>query len=564
MRAILNRFKKYYGFNFAPKLWEILQKGYGKEHFKKDLISGITLSIISIPLAMALAIASGLPPANGLYTAVIAGFLISALGGSRYQIGGPTGAFVVVIFNVIAQHGYTGLLVATALAGLILIAAGFLKLGAYIKYIPYPVIVGFTSGIAVLLFSTQVKDLLGLNIAEVPAEFLPKWRSYVSGIKTISLCAVIISMVSFTAIIAVRNRFPKLPAYLIAVVLGMFIVKAEELLGFSVDTIGGKFGALPHFLPMPQIPEFHIDLVLRVLPSSLTIAFLAGVESLLSATVADAMSGDNHNPNAELIGQGVANVACAFFAGMPATGAIARTATNVNSHAHSPVSGILQSLFILAFMLVLAPLAQYIPLAALSAILILIAYGMFDFPKFINLLLGQRGDRLTLIVTFLLTVFVDLNMAISVGFIMSSIIFMHRISEEVAAVNLTEYENKGRDISRSLHDRGVMSIRLSGPMFFGGASKVSSFFKSIEHTPKILILRMGNVPLVDVSGVNVILDFIKKTRKFETKIILSNVKPQPHQVLSEVFKKEKIEHISYAKDFPNAVKLAKKILERSI
>ncbi|MDR1026600.1 MAG: STAS domain-containing protein [Lactobacillus sp.] len=560
MFSFIKRFKEYYGLNFAPKLYEVLIEGYTKEAFKKDCMSGLTIAIISIPLAMALAIASGVSPANGLYTAIIAGFFISACGGSKYQIGGPTGAFVVVIFNVIAQYGYSGLLITMIISGIMLIIAGFLKFGSYIKYIPYPVIIGFTSGIAVLLFSTQIKDMLGLAIENVPVEVLPKWRSYFANINTINYTAVVVSIIAFAAIIGIKLKYPKLPGYLIAVIVCTIIV---AVLPFDVDTIGSKFGDLPHFLPKPSVPEIHIDLILKVFPSALTLAFLAGVESLLSATVADAMSGDNHNSNAELIGEGVANIACAFFAGIPATGAIARTATNVRSGATSPVAGIMHAVFLLGFLVFLAPTAKFIPLACLSAILIMIAYGMFDQQKFFGLLFGQRGDRLTLLVTFLLTVFIDLNAAISVGFIMYSIIFMHRISGVVGAENLIEYSSKGRDLSEEMIKQGVMSIRLSGPIFFGGASKISTFFKKIDSTPKIVILRVGNVPYVDVSGINVIYDFIKKAKKHNTKIIFSNLKPQPRLVISKFLRKKRItKDITYATDFPRAVKIAARMLRQ--
>lgn len=562
MLSLISKFKKFYGNNYTPKLYEIVKKGYSKKNFKKDCVSGLTIAIISIPLSLALAIASGVAPANGIYTAIVAGLLISLLGGSKYQIGGPTGAFAIIVFNIIAQFGYNGLLVAMIMAGAMLVLAGYLRLGSYIKYIPYPVIVGFTSGIAVLLFSTQFKDLMGLSIEDVPAEILPKWSVYIKNMSTFSWQAVIISLVSFVAIVGIKLKKPNLPAYLIVVVLGMLIVMISP---YTVDTIGNKFGSLPHFLPMPSVPKFDMDLVFKLLPSAMTVAFLAGVESLLSATVADAMSGDNHNPNSELIGEGVANVACAFFAGMPATGAIARTAANVRSGAYSPMSGVMQAAFLLVFLVFLSPLAKFIPLACLSAILIVIAYGMFDFAKFGSLLVGQKGDSLTLVVTFLLTVFVDLNAAISVGFIMYSIIFMHRISREVGAENLVEYENAGRDISRTLNKQGVMSIRLSGPLFFGGASKISSFFRTIDKTPKVLILRMGNVPLIDISGINVVLEFIKKAKKHDTKIILSNMQPQPKIALSEVLKKNKmVKGISRAKDFDTAIKMAKRMLKHPV
>lgn len=564
MYGIIKRLFVSYGLNFAPKLYEVIRsKGYNTQYFRRDAVAGLTLAIISIPLGMAFAIASGVSPAQGLYTAVVAGFFIALLGGCRYQIGGPTGAFVVIIFNTLQQYGYAGLTMTMLIAGIVMIAAGYLRLGTYIKYIPYPVVVGFTSGIAVLLFSTQVKDMLGLDIASVPAEFLPKWRVYLENLGKFSWTAVFITVLSFGIIFYVKFRRPKLPAFLLGVVGSTLIV---ALFSLHIDTIGSKFGGIPHFIPFPKIPEFDIDLALKVMPSALAIAFLASIESLLSATVVDAMSGDNTNANAELIGEGIANLASACFMGIPATGAIARSATNVKAKAYSPVSGIMQSVFILLFMLLLSPAAQYIPLACLSSVLIIIAYNMFNFPKFWHLLQGPRGDRITLIVTFLLTVMVDLNTAISVGFIMSSVIFMHRMSREIEVANdesVLEYVSRGQDISDTLNEKGVISLRLSGPLFFGGASQVSMFFRQMHDVPKVLIFRMGSVPVVDASGANILVEFIRKLKQYDTKIIFSHLKAQPRRVLHDALTKEGlIKDISTASNFENAVKMTKRYLRK--
>ena len=553
-----------YGLNFAPKLYEVIRsKGYNTQYFRRDAVAGLTLAIISIPLGMAFAIASGVSPAQGLYTAVVAGFFIALLGGCRYQIGGPTGAFVVIIFNTLQQYGYAGMTMTMLIAGIVMIAAGYLRLGTYIKYIPYPVVVGFTSGIAVLLFSTQVKDMLGLDIASVPAEFLPKWRVYLENLGKFSWTAVFITVLSFGIIFYVKFRRPKLPAFLLGVVGSTLIV---ALFSLHIDTIGSKFGGIPHFIPLPKIPEFDIDLALKVMPSALAIAFLASIESLLSATVVDAMSGDNTNANAELIGEGIANLASACFMGIPATGAIARSATNVKAKAYSPVSGIMQSVFILLFMLLLSPAARYIPLACLSSVLIIFAYNMFNFPKFWHLLQGPRGDRITLIVTFLLTVMVALNTAISVGFIMSSVIFMHRMSREIEVANdesVLEYVSRGQDISDTLNEKGVISLRLSGPLFFGGASQVSMFFRQMHDVPKVLIFRMGSVPVVDASGANILVEFIRKLKQYDTKIIFSHLKAQPRRVLHDALTKEGlIKDISTASSFENAVKMTKRYLRK--
>ena len=564
MYGIIKRLFVSYGLNFAPKLYEVIRsKGYNTQYFRRDAVAGLTLAIISIPLGMAFAIASGVSPAQGLYTAVVAGFFIALLGGCRYQIGGPTGAFVVIIFNTLQQYGYAGLTMTMLIAGIVMIAAGYLRLGTYIKYIPYPVVVGFTSGIAVLLFSTQVKDMLGLDIASVPAEFLPKWRVYLENLGKFSWTAVFITVLSFGIIFYVKFRRPTLPAFLLGVVGSTLIV---ALFSLHIDTIGSKFGGIPHFIPLPKIPEFDIDLALKVIPSALAIAFLASIESLLSATVVDAMSGDNTNANAELIGEGIANLACACFMGIPATGAIARSATNVKAKAYSPVSGIMQSVFILLFMLLLSPAAQYIPLACLSSVLVIIAYNMFNYPKFWHLLQGPRGDRITLIVTFLLTVMVDLNTAISVGFIMSSVIFMHRMSREIEVANdesVLEYVSRGQDISDTLNEKGVISLRLSGPLFFGGASQVSMFFRQMHDVPKVLIFRMGSVPVVDASGANILVEFIRKLKQYDTKIIFSHLKAQPRRVLHDALTKEGlIKDISTASNFENAVKMTKRYLRK--
>lgn len=563
MLTLLKRFGEYYARNFTPKLVERLQKGYNLDKFKRDCIAGLTVAVISIPLAMALAIASGVTPAQGLYTAIVAGFFIALLGGSRYQIGGPTGAFVVVIFSVMQQYGYDGLAMTMIIAGITLIISGYLKLGTYIKYIPYPVVVGFTAGIGLLLISTQIKDLLGLQVNEVPAEFLPKWNVYLHNLDKLSGSSVFISVFSFAAIFYIQAKKPKMPAYLISVVGATLIV---ALFGLDIATIGNKFGGIPHFLPMPKLPDFDLNLALKVLPSGLTVAFLAGIESLLSATVVDGMSGDNHNSNAELVGEGIANLACVFFMGVPATGAIARTATNFKARASTPLAGIMQSIFLLLFMLLLSPAAQYIPLACLSAVLIIVGWNMMNIEKIYKLMFGPRGDRYTLLVTLLLTVLVDLNTAISVGFILASIIFMHRMSREIEVETdeeVLEDIGGGRDIAEVLHNKGVMSLRLSGPLFFGGASQVSRFLKGISEPPKVLILRMGYVPVVDATGANIIVEFIKKARKTDTKIILSNVKKQPRRVLHQAFLDEGIDYhtISTASTFENALKMTRRYLK---
>lgn len=552
--------------NFCPKLVEVLRRGYDVNKFKRDTLAGMTVAVVSIPLAMALAIASGVTPAQGLYTAIVAGFFIALLGGSKFQIGGPTGAFVVVIFNVMKNYGPEGLAMTMLIAGVILILAGFLKLGTYIKYIPYPVVTGFTAGIGILLISTQIKDLFGLEMTAVPSEFLPKWAAYAEHLHTFSFASVLIAAFSFSAIFYVQKKRPNLPAYLVAVVGATLLVAVFAMFSAAPDTIGSKFGAIPHFLPMPHIPAFDLNLMFRVFTSGLTIAFLAGVESLLSATVVDGMSGDNHNSNAELIAEGVANLMSMLFTGVPATGAIARTATNYKSHAYSPMSGIMQSVILLLFMLLLAGVAKYIPLACLSAVLILVGWNMLNLTKMYYLLRGARGDALTLVVTLLLTVLVDLNTGISVGFILSSIIFMHRMSKEIEIETdekALEYKGGGRDLSQVLHEQGVVSLRFSGPLFFGDALDVTRFLQRLKNEPKIIIIRMGYVPMVDISGANALVGFIQRVKKkYDTKIILSNVKKQPRRMLHEAFLQNNLtwRNVAIATNFENALKITRRYL----
>ena len=417
-----------------------------------------------------------------------------------------------------------------------------------------------------MLISTQVKDLLGLQMESVPSDFLPKWQAYFANLGNFSFSSVFIAAFSFAAIFYVRHKRPNLPAYLVAVVGATLLVAVFALFSAAPDTIGSKFGAIPHFLPAPKLPELDVNLMLKVFPSGLTIAFLAGVESLLSATVVDGMSGDNHNSNAELIAEGTANLMSMAFTGVPATGAIARTATNYKSGGYSPMAGIMQSVILLLFMLLLAGVAKFIPLACLSAILILVGWNMLNLTKMYYLLKGARGDALTLVVTLLLTLLVDLNTGISVGFILSSIIFMHRMSKEIEIETdekALEYKGGGRDLSQVLHEQGVISLRFSGPLFFGDALDVTRFLQKIKAEPKIIIIRMGYVPLVDISGANALVSFIDRVKKKHgAKIILSNIKKQPRRMLHEAFLQNGLtwHDISTASTFENALKITRRYL----
>ncbi|HAW34395.1 MAG TPA: sodium-independent anion transporter [Alphaproteobacteria bacterium] len=550
---------------FVPKFFRVFKENYTFSELRRDITAGVTVAIVALPLSMALAIASGTTPDRGLFTAIVAGFLISLLGGSRFQIGGPTGAFVVVIYNIIATYGYNGLALATIMAGLMLILAGFFRLGALIKYIPYPVVTGFTAGIAVIIFSSQIKDLFGLQIDSVPAEIIEKWQAFFAYKHTFDPASTAIALSTLAVMLLLRKFAPRLPNFLIGVVVGAVAVYALHL---PVDTIGSKFGGIPDSLPTPSFPTFSWEELALLFPSAFTIAFLAGIESLLSAVVADGMTGDRHLSNCELVAEGTANVASVLFGGIPATGAIARTATNIRAGAYSPVSGMIHAVALLLFMVFLAPLASFVPLAGLAAVLVIVAWNMSGFDKIRLLMSAQMGDRLTMIVTFLLTVFVDLNTAIEVGVVMASLIFMHRMSVNFAVesdLRLTD-EHKhemlsSTDFVGNLPD-GVVAFRISGPLFFGAASRLTEFFDTLPNPPKIIILRMGSVPMMDATAVNILVDFIKQCRERKTKIIVSNAKDQPRKVLKmEIIKRRLNTTVAWAARFRQALSLSERLIE---
>lgn len=547
---------------FTPKLVTVLREGYTAKTLRADAVAGLTVAIVALPLAMALGIASGASPDKGLATAVVAGFLISALGGSRVQVGGPTGAFVVVIFNVIAKHGYDGLLLATLLAGLILIAAGALRLGQMIRFIPHPVVTGFTAGIAVIIASSQVKDFLGLSIAQVPAEFFPKWQAYLGAISSTNWTTLSIGAGALAIIIALRKFAPRLPGFLIAVVVSSIVVAALKL---PVDTVGSRFPDIPAGLPLPSLPDISFAKIDAVLPSALTIAFLAGIEALLSAVVADGMTGTRHRSNQELIGQGVANLGSALFGGLPATGAIARTATNIRSGAKTPVAGILHAVFILLFILFATDLMAFVPMAALAAILFMVAWGMSEYGRFLALLRMPNSDRVVLLLTFGLTVLVDLTVAIGVGVTLASLLFMARMAEAF------EVDTSGRrdpDLdSEDLHQRdalpaGVEVFRVSGPFFFGVAGELLDTLRRVGQSPRVIILRLRLVPLLDSSGVQGLEEFVEQARIAGAKVVLSGVQPQPLSMLERFDLGAGSGKVFHASNFANAQSLALDLLQR--
>ena len=569
MRAGAGFDRRQYLRMFEPKLLTVLREGYSLRTFKADAIAGLTVAIVALPLAMALAIASGTTPEKGLHTAIIAGFLISALGGSRVQIGGPTAAFIPVVFLVIQKYGYGGLILCTLLAGLMLIAAGLLRLGTLMKYIPQPVVTGFTAGIAVSIFSSQVKDMLGLRIDTLPADFLPRWESFARHIGTTQPAAVAMTVLGLLVIVALRRWKPKWPGFLIALLL---CTLACSLLSLPAETIGSKFGDLPSALPTFAIPHIPFERTFELLPSSFTIAFLAGVESLLSAVVADGMTGRRHRSNGELVAQGVANVGSALFGGLPATGAIARTATNIRAGGSTPVAGMLHAAFLLVFMLALSPLMRYVPLAALAAVLLVVAWNMAEVENFRATLSAPMGDRVVLLLTFALTVFLDLTVAIQAGVVLAAFVFMYRMAEAVevsSGVRMIDDDLHPEDPARNadrgqraMLPKGVEAYQISGPLFFGAANRLDNLLDQFFEPPRVFILRMRLVPVIDASGVHALKKLAERCHRQGIALIISGLQDQPNRVIADMRLDEAPGELHFVSNFERAVKLARAMLAK--
>jgi SulP family sulfate permease len=502
-----------------PKLLTTL-KTYSLTQLRADALAGLTVAIVALPLSMALAIASGASPDKGLVTAVVAGLLISALGGSRVQVGGPTGAFVVVISGVIADHGYSGLVLATGMAGLILIGAGYAGLGRMMRFVPMPVVTGFTAGIAVIIASSQIGDFLGLEAGQVPAEFLAKWRTYFGALGTLSQATALVGAGTLALILILKKANPKLPGYLIGIVAASLAVSWMAL---PVETVGQRFPDMPTSLPMPHLPAVSFTLIQEILPSAFTIAFLAGIEALLSAVVADGMTGYKHRPGQELVGQGAANIASALFGGLPATGAIARTATNIRAGAKTPMAGILHALFLLVALLAAGPLVAYVPMAALAAILLIVAWGMSEVERFKSLMRMEAGERALLLLTFGLTVLVDLTVAIGVGVTLALLLFMARMSETTGILGNDQSVEDPEQ--RAALPKGTEVFRIAGPMFFGVAGEMLDALNRIGRTPRAIILRFDRVPYMDSSGVNVLETFVHQAKGSGSRVILCDMPP---------------------------------------
>lgn len=524
---------------FTPKLATVLKEGYGLRDLRADAVAGLTVAVVALPLSIAIAIASGVSPDRGIYTSIIGGFIVSMLGGSRFQIGGPAGAFIILVAATVAQHGLDGLLIATMLSGLILVAVGLLRLGTFIRYIPYPVTVGFTAGIAVIILASQIKDLLGLTLENEPGPLVPKLQALATVLPDTNAFAVGVAIATIIGIMLMRRYRPQWPAFIIAVGASALIVK---LTGLPVETIGTRFGGIPQGLPTPQLPAISFVKAVEVLPAAFSFALLGCIESLLSAVVADSMTGRRHRSNCELVAQGVANIATPLFGGFCVTGNIARTAINVRSGARGPVAGMLHSLFLLAFMLVAAPVASYIPLAALAGVLAVVAWNMAERHQFATLVRTTKGDAATLLVTFILVVFHDLVLGILAGFFVGALLFLHRMAEsiEVQQTRPLLQEDKpdtangeGREAydSEMATHKDVVVYRISGAFFFGAAASVADALERIGERPKAYVIDFRDVPMLDSTGAVTIEGFARKAARQGAAIHISGTSQMTRHML---------------------------------
>ncbi len=518
--------------SFEPKFLSLLREGYSLKQFKDDAFAGIIVGIVALPLSIAFAIASGVKPEQGLITAVVAGFLISAFSGSRVQIGGPTGAFIVIILGIVHQYGYEGLAVATLMAGAMLILLGILRMGDVIKFIPYPVTVGFTSGIALIIFTTQIRDLLGLHLTYIPEHFFQKWIVFAQNIPTMDWQATFIGLLTIVVVVYWRKVTDILPGPLIAILLTTAIA---HLLHWPVETIGSRFGEVPNHFPAPHFPHITLDILIKMSHPAMTIALLAGIESLLSAVVADGMTGGRHRSNMELIAQGIANLISPLFNGIPATGAIARTATNIKNGGRSPIAGIVHAVTILLIFIFFGKWAALIPMATLGGILIVVAYNMSEWHLFVKLFKGPKSDVLVLLCTFLLTVLVDLTVAIEVGVILACFMFMRRMIEVTTVNSLTNDKNilDPEGVQRDDIPEGIEIFEINGPFFFGAADKFKDTLMQLKTPPKVLILRLRFVPAIDATGISALEELLRKAKKSNMKILFSGVHSQPLHALKD-------------------------------
>ena len=503
---------------FIPKSFYVLRR-YSLSLLKKDFASGVTVGIVALPLAMAFAMASGVEPERGLFTAIVAGFLISFLGGSRVQIGGPTGAFVVIVYSIVERHGYDGLALATLLAGGLLILMGAFRLGTLIKFVPHPLIIGFTSGLALVVFSSQIKDLLGLQMDEAPIQFIDKWAAYYHMLPTLDwvTTALGVGMVAF--IFSLKKWAPSIPWGIASIIVATAVTAIFHL---PIDTVTSRFGQLPSSLPMPTF-NFDFARTLDVLPDAITIAILAGIESLLSAVIADSVTGGRHKPNCELIGQGFANIGAIIFGGIPATAAIARTATNIKTGAQTPIAGMIHATVVMVLLWSCASLVGGIPLAALSAILVVVAWQMSELSHFVKIISTSRGDAAILLTAFSLTVLIDITIAVEVGMLMAAFLFMKRMSDVKHVITL---ETK-------LPEQGVEVYKMRGPFFFGVTDRLKNLIMQMDVPPKLIVLRMKHVPLLDASAMQALREMSNRCITKGSRLVLVEVQPEPTELLQE-------------------------------
>ncbi len=528
-------------FDFKPRLLQCL-KNYNRKTFVADLMAGIIVGIVALPLAIAFGIASGVTPEKGIITAIVAGFVISALGGSKVQIGGPTGAFIIIIYGIIQQYGMEGLTIATLMAGVFLILFGLLHLGTIIKFIPYPIVVGFTSGIAVTIFTTQVKDLFGLNITSVPSDFIEKWICYFNNFSTVDLWSSVIGVVSVVIIMLTPKVSKKIPGSLVAIiVMTVAALLLKQFAGVeSIETIGDRF-AISNSLPEATVPALSWETIKNLVSPAITIAILGAIESLLSAAVADGVIGDHHNSNTELIAQGVANLASPIFGGIPATGAIARTMTNINNGGRTPIAGIMHAVVLLLIFLFLMPLAKYIPMACLAGVLVVVSYGMSGWRSFLALMKNPKSDVTVLLITFFLTIIFDLTIAIEVGLIIACLLFMRRMSE-TTDVHIISNEINPDDEDSDMHlgniehltiPKGVEVYEINGPYFFGAGNRFEEIMATLGDRPQVRIIRMRKVPFVDSTGIHNLTNLCEMSKKEGIQIVLSGVTEKVHSQLDK-------------------------------
>jgi len=523
-----------------PKLVQCLSEGYSWDTLASDVMAGVTVGLVALPLAMAFAIASGLPPQNGIYCAIIAGFTISALGGSRVQIGGPTGAFVVVVSGIVAAHGVDGLFMCTLMAGAILVVLGITGLGTAVKFIPRPVVIGFTNGIGVLIASTQLRDLFGLQVSRIPGEFLARMRVFATAADTASVTTTIVGATTIAAILVLRAVSRRIPGSIIVLLLGSTIAVLAAL---PVDTIGSRFGAVPGGLPQLHVPVFRPDLILTLLSPALTVAMLGAIESLLSAVVADRMAGDRHDPNVELTAQGIANVLSPLFGGLPATGAIARTATNIRSGARTPVAGMTHAVTLLLILLFAAPLTRHIPLAMLAGILLIVSYDMGEWREIPVVLKLGPAEAAVWGITFLLTVLADLTVAVEAGMILAALLYIRRVTTTTTVARVTrDYVEHGRRHSLQLHDipDDVAIYRIHGPFLFGSSDKLLDLEQDIDHLPKVVILRLRNMTAIDATGLQAIERLSDTLRRSGRSLLLCGMRDQPARMMERAEFHERI------------------------